>query len=732
MAKREAQIFCGVTLSYLLSAAMTFSGNNLIRDGSSFETGYDGFSCFLAYSWTKQGLAGDNPRRGIIDDTTAAHGRCSLKMFFNPPYGRKGFSPWCTFRWIKVAEGRKYTVSLYAKGSRDGQGLTVSVSDNWQDWGWSRFTLTTEWQRYSHEITMGKTEGSYSWVLIPFPEEGVVWIDAVQLEEGELTDYAPGRFVDLGVSCRHPTKVENLFFPGDPVVLKATAFNGGKRDRRVTLDCTVEDYFGEVPYRRTSRFTAVRHAAAVREIDLGAVSKGAYKATLNALDAEGQVLDSEEIVFGVINRRRAIEGTDSPFGMHGFPHPVLEHCGVRWLRSYILAWPAIEPEQGTFSWPEERAEDRLFFENAEKLRIRVLPVLQGTPTWARTDTPAHGGWSKGQSKTATLPQLSAWRRYVSKVVTRYKDRIKHWEVMNEPTAWMNADDYFPFLEAAYEAAKEADPECVVLAGDTANQRVDFLRALAAKGGLNYTDIFAGHFYGVADSGPPEVKIGREGADAVVRLLRGIFAEYGKPDLRIWNTEEGTYVPSWYSKEIVPKSREPWHRVPDVRRQARDMVRSHLLELGSGIEKVFWFYELYSERGADAHWIIRPEGMYAVEYDGAPRPAFVAYSAMTEKLEGCQPPATSVQFGEKIHCFVFSRPPGSVAAVWDWAEQRESNVVLSVPATPGVRVSDIMGNELERDRGSTITLKLSGNPLYIEAADLSADVLRQRLGEAEVR
>ena len=129
-----------------------------------------------------------------------------------------------------------------------------------------------------------------------------------------------------------------------------------------------------------------------------------------------------------------------------------------------------------------------------------------------------------------------------------------------------------------------------------------------KGALGYIDVFCGHLYGLAQTGTPEVKYGGIGADAIVDFLRQSFRARGKPNLQIWNTEEGTYAPSWYTKEIVPKSREPWHRVPDVRRQARDMVRSHIIELGSGVQKVFWFYELYSEQGANARWIIRPEGM----------------------------------------------------------------------------------------------------------------------------
>lgn len=94
-----------LTVAALCSLA---SAENLILDGSSFEVGHDGFSSLLAYSWTKHGLAASNPRRGVIDSSTSAHGRCSLKMSFKPPYGRQGFSPWCAFRWIKIKEGQRH------------------------------------------------------------------------------------------------------------------------------------------------------------------------------------------------------------------------------------------------------------------------------------------------------------------------------------------------------------------------------------------------------------------------------------------------------------------------------------------------------------------------------------------------------------------------------------------------------------------------------------------------
>jgi hypothetical protein len=492
----------------------------------------------------------------------------------------------------------------------------------------------------------------------------------------------------------------------------------------------VEDYFHQTPYQGTLPCPAPPQTATVVPIDLGAVSRGSYKATLRLVDSAGEVLDFEELAFGVIQRRRADAQIESPFGTHGFPHSVLEHCGVRWLRTYLLAWPAVEPEEGRFAWPEEREEDRLFLKNLDDLKIRALPVLQGTPAWAHTERLPQGGWSKEQSQTERIPRLDAWRRYVFQTVSRYKDRFQVWEVMNEPSAWMSGDDYVPFLKAAYEEAKRADPRCRIVAGDTGWKGGPFFQSLVDQGGLDYLDVFCGHLYGLAETGPPEVKFGGQGPDAIVEFLRQNIRASGKPNLEIWNTEEGTYAPSWYTKEIVPKSREPWHRVPDVRRQARDMVRAHLIELGSGVRRVFWFYELYSEQCANARWIIRPEGMDGIEYDGAPRPLLIAYSVLTEKLEGAEPLAREVSLGDKLRCFVFGRGTGSVAAVWSWSDAGKK-IGVTLPAGLTLAVSNMMGNPVSAERAGPAVLSLDGNPLYLEATGLAAEELFAQLSRARV-
>jgi hypothetical protein len=145
--------------------------------------------------------------------------------------------------------------------------------------------------------------------------------------------------------------------------------------------------------------------------------------------------------------------------------------------------------------------------------------------------------------------------------------------------------------------------------------------------------------------------------------------------------------------------------------------------------VFWFYELYSEQGANARWIIRPEGMDGIEYDGAPRPMLIAYSVLTEKVEGAVPFDKKVAMDDKLHCFVFAKGEGSVAAVWVWGDEKKK-IGLALSREPRLLVSDMMGNPIHTDPGEKTVLHVDGNPLYLEAASVSARELfdyRSRIG-----
>ena len=59
--------------------------------------------------------------------------------------------------------------------------------------------------------------------------------------------------------------------------------------------------------------------------------------------------------------------------------------------------------------------------------------------------------------------LDKFAAYVHAAVTHYKERVKHWEILNEP-GYLRPEDYAKLLAVAYRACKDADPMCHVIGG----------------------------------------------------------------------------------------------------------------------------------------------------------------------------------------------------------------------------------------------------------------------------
>ncbi|MGB9144758.1 MAG: glycosyl hydrolase [Acidobacteriaceae bacterium] len=102
----------------------------------------------------------------------------------------------------------------------------------------------------------------------------------------------------------------------------------------------------------------------------------------------------------------------------------LEQSGVGWTRTYIQ-WGWIERKPGVYDW---RTVDADIDREAGMAHLDVLAVIMGpTPCWSleypekNCTRPRH-----------TLPKKEDWTKFVSTVVSRYKDRVHYWEIWNEP------------------------------------------------------------------------------------------------------------------------------------------------------------------------------------------------------------------------------------------------------------------------------------------------------------
>ena len=110
----------------------------------------------------------------------------------------------------------------------------------------------------------------------------------------------------------------------------------------------------------------------------------------------------------------------SPFGInvHLVENEVLDkvaEAGIGWIRIDVN-WNHIEPERG-----------QLYFDQVDRVvdfardnSLSVLAIISYTPSWA------NGG--KGLNHPAD--DVADWEGFVTTTVTRYRDRVKYWNIWN--------------------------------------------------------------------------------------------------------------------------------------------------------------------------------------------------------------------------------------------------------------------------------------------------------------
>ncbi|MCX5711547.1 MAG: endo-1,4-beta-xylanase, partial [Candidatus Omnitrophica bacterium] len=195
---------------------------------------------------------------------------------------------------------------------------------------------------------------------------------------------------------------------------------------------------------------------------------------------------------------------DSPFGVLEFLHwshdwndfkypdetavhksiNMMQATGVKWVRFDFL-WQDIEPTQGEFNF--ERYDRIVGLAAAH--HINILGILDYTVNWASEA----GGWNCAPRDN------KCFVNYARQVVSRYKDKIKYWEVWNEPDSpiyWQPQDglkSYCQLLKETYIAAKEIDPDCKILNGGLAHGPSS-VNKLYEAGAKDYFDILNIHIF----------------------------------------------------------------------------------------------------------------------------------------------------------------------------------------------------------------------------------------------
>ena len=231
---------------------------------------------------------------------------------------------------------------------------------------------------------------------------------------------------------------------------------------------------------------------------------------------------------------------DNPYGMCApayagplyktLPQSValLKPAGVGFVRT-ALYFAKTRPDAST--WDFSRYDETL--EELEAGGLKPLAVLSyGT----------HTHWAGPAEE-----HIGEWTEFVSRAAERYRGRVKHWEIWNEPNIegfWRNPNPvkYWKVLDAAYRAIKAVDPEAVVTTAGFAGTPLDFVEELCRH--EKCFDAVVIHPY--CDHGilnRPEDKI-----DSDIDSLRELLGKYGMSDVPVWVTEIG-----WPTERDTPQT-----------------------------------------------------------------------------------------------------------------------------------------------------------------------------------
>ncbi len=231
---------------------------------------------------------------------------------------------------------------------------------------------------------------------------------------------------------------------------------------------------------------------------------------------------------------------------------MIKDAGIGWIRQQF-PWEDIEePSKGMY-WDEKYGQSTWNkYDNIVDLTneygIQMIVRLDLPPKWAHASNP----WPH------TPPDnLEDYGDFVYKVVSRYKGKVKYYQLWNEPNLaieWgskpVDAKAYVQLLKIGYQRAKEADPNCVILSAALAPtieqswQAMDdqiYLQQMYDAGAKDYFDILSVMAYGLR-SGPDDHRLALKDVNFSRPLLdRQIMVKNGDASKPIWASEMGWNV-----------------------------------------------------------------------------------------------------------------------------------------------------------------------------------------------
>lgn len=318
--------------------------------------------------------------------------------------------------------------------------------------------------------------------------------------------------------------------------------------------------------------------------------------------------------------------------------------GVKWTR-ITIGWDSVEKEKGKFDW--SRYDSTL---NA-LLRFGIMPFVtltRGNPIYTgvgRYDDPTLAAiYGDSPAPPTDADGHAAWLRFVGAAIERYRDRIRYWEVWNEPNhrkywgAPPDGEVYGDLLRITVEKIRSLHPDAKIIAGSMAGIDADFADKFLGRCDPKSIDIISFHNYG----NRPEDRVYR------IPKFKKVLDKYN-PDFEIWQGECGV---ASQSRTTGYRGTGPW----GLNIQAKWLLRQSFVDTWFCHATLSNYFKLFDEGDLDPEPTERvlsdldrlfgaPERngsrvhangvnqkclLYA--HEGSPKPAYFAYQNLCAAMD----------------------------------------------------------------------------------------------------
>ncbi|MGO4343997.1 Ig-like domain-containing protein [Paenibacillus sp. MCAF9] len=578
--------------------------------------------------------------------------------------------------WVKTADAASiYIVLMDGTNQNHSQRLVLQPTTDWQKVTVNAFNAGSEYTHWG-----GANDGAFHPSLKKMTikvaraglrtglKSGSVWFDDLRIKV---------TVPDLAIA---QTQVGNVF----------AGASKGTFDVLTTGDTVTwqtYDAWGEPGLTGSSPVTGGK----IR-LEVPVQSDGYYRLKLSAYQA-GTLLKTTETTFAAVPTFDLTAVTASPFGVQThFAHswnremlPLVKYAGAKSVRDAMF-WSEIELKKGIYTY---NPKFTLYMEGL--LENSIDPLM----TFAFSNQ-FYDNFQTPYSAEAH----AAYANYTKSVLNRYGGQIKWGEMWNEfnlpgfggngPAA-SQPDVYFNLMKAGYEAAKSVRPDLNVLGGATAGIPAEWLEDLFQLGGLNYMDTLSVHPYRYPDK--PE----------------GLLNEVTSLNQLVKTYNNGQTKPIWFSEIGWPTQLDP--RGVDEKTQAAYLIRTYVLGMAAGVEKIFW-YDLMDD-GTDKKY---NEHNFGIIHNGGdplgaytPKPGYVALATVARQLTGAS--VTGQEITNGIYRYKFKKDQKSIHVLWSGTDTETD---LTLKTNGPLVVTDMMGRSATyTPKDGEIYITASSEPLFIQ-------------------